>query len=423
MNRIHYALVKLLTTGGATDGRIVVLGAFSIYLGTVGLIRGLTGIDIWPWLGVPTGPSTFFDARNVMAALECRRLDLDPLIENPCDPWGRPIVYPRSWLVLRFLGLDQSDTTIFAVIVIALFVVAYLWLLGPISSGEGIVAAVALCSPAAMLAVERANMDLAVFALLVLAVAAWGRRGRVWKLASPVLVLVGAVAKVYPVFGLGAFLATRERRSMLIAVGCGLAFAIWAVISVDDLRAVADRAPQGEYYSYGARILLSRAFRVVAPQGWESSRLATQVVAALFVVPLGLVAWFWVRKRIHVVDERTEPRALAFYIGSLVYLGTFLIGNNFDYRLVFVLLTLPQLFAWSKSDDPRSPLASVALLSIVVLLWVGSLSPYVATLDEIFSWMTAVLLFSLVAASIPSPAQILRRLTGSDRRHARTVAA
>jgi hypothetical protein len=422
MSQIRDALARLLMVGRATDGRIVVVGAFSIYLGVVGLVRSLTGVDIWPWLGVPTGPSTFFDARNVMAALECRRLDLDPLIDNPCDPWGRPIVYPRSWLALRFLGLDQSDTTVFAVIAIVLFVVAYLWLLGPITSGEGVVAAIAVCSPAAMLAVERANMDLAVFALLVLAIAAWGRGGRAWSLASPVLVLVAAVAKVYPVFGLGAFLATRERISMLVAVACGVAFALWAVLTLDDLRAVADRAPQGEYYSYGARILLSRAFRVVAPEGWEGSRLATQIVAALTVVPLGFLTWFRVRRRILVVDERTQRRGLAFFIGALVYLGTFLIGNNFDYRLVFMLLTFPQLFAWSKGDDPRNLLASMTLLSIVALLWVGSLSPYVATMDEIVSWTTALLLFSLVAASAPSPGEMLGCLVGPDRRRARTEA-
>jgi Glycosyltransferase family 87 len=416
MSRIRATLARLLTIGPGMDGRILVVAAFSIYLAVVAVVRSLSTVDIWPWLGVPTGPSTFFDARNVMAALECRRLGLDPLVENPCDPWGRPIVYPRPWLALRFLGLDQSDTTFFAVAAIALFVVAYLWSLERITNGEGIVAALAVCSPAVMLAVERANMDLVMFALLVLAVAAWGGGDRLRSILSPTLVLAAGVAKVYPVFGLGAFLATRERRAMLTAIACGAGFAAWAVLTADDLVAVADRAPQGEYYSYGARILLSRGFRVLAPEGWEGSALVTQAVAALTVIPLGIVAWFWVRRRILVVDERIDRKGLAFFIGSLVYLGTFLIGNNFDYRLVFVLLTLPQLFAWTRGDDPRSQLASITLVSILSQLWLGALSPYVATLDEVISWATAVLLFSCLTASLPSPGEMLGYVARPGRR-------
>jgi Glycosyltransferase family 87 len=379
-------------------------------------VRTLGGVDLWPWLGVPSGPSTFFDARNVMAALECRRMGLDPLIENPCDPWGRPVVYPRTWLLLRFLGLDQSDTTMVAVVAILVFVGAFLWVLGRLTLGGGAIAALAVCSPAVMLAVERANMDLVVFALLVAAIAAWARPGYVRTVASPAGVLLASLAKVYPVFGLAGFLASRERRAMMAAVGGGALFLVWAAVTRDDLIALAERAPQGEYYSYGARILLSRAFRVIFPDGWGGGQATTQVIAALPVVLLGLASWIWVRKRIIVADHNLGPRTLAFHIGALVYLGTFFIGNNFDYRLVFVLLTLPQLFAWTASDDARNRLGAAALLSVVVLLWVGSLSRFVAALDEIFSWATAFLLFSLIAASFPSVREVVQLLIGKDRR-------
>lgn len=416
MSRTRGALLRLLGAGAATDGRIAVVAALAVYLAVVAGVRALGGVDLWPWLGVPSGPSTFFDARNVMAALECRRMGLDPLIENPCDPWGRPVVYPRTWLLLRFLGLDQSDTTMVAVVAILLFIGAYLWVLGRLTLGEGALAALAICSPAAMLAVERANMDLVVFAILVAAIAAWARPGYVRTVASPALVLLAALAKVYPVFGLAGFLASRERRPMLTAVGCGAIFLVWAVVTRDDLIALAERAPQGEYYSYGARILLSRAFRLIAPGGWEGGQTTTQVIAALPIALLGLASWIWVRRRIVVADHNLGARTLAFHIGALVYLGTFLIGNNFDYRLVFVLLTLPQLFAWTSSDDARNRLGAVALVSVVVLLWVGSLSRFVGTLDELFSWTTALLLFALVAASFPSPREVVERLIGKDRR-------
>ena len=46
--------------------------------------RVVWGIDVRPFLGVPFGPSLFFDARNLTAVWECHRLAYD-------------IRLPRSW--------------------------------------------------------------------------------------------------------------------------------------------------------------------------------------------------------------------------------------------------------------------------------------------------------------------------------------
>src|SRR5215211_2525668 len=151
-------LVRLLAFRQDLDGRAVLLVAVTAYALVVAVPRALWGVDVWHWLGVPPGPSLFFDTRNITAAWECRRLGYDPLVENPCDPWGRAMFYPRGWLLLRWLGLDQSDTLALGVLIGLLFLVALCLLTGRLSAGEGIVVAVAVCSPAVMLALERANM-------------------------------------------------------------------------------------------------------------------------------------------------------------------------------------------------------------------------------------------------------------------------
>lgn len=401
-------LRRWVDAGGATDGRVVMLLTAGVYLAMVALFRLVAHVDIWPQLGVPTGPSTFFDTRNIMAALECRRLDLDPLVENPCDPWGRPMVYPRVWLALRFLGLDQSHTNVFAIALILLFLLSFYALLGRITLGEGTMTALAICSPAVMLAVERANMDLAIFVILTSAVLIWRRMGNRRDILAPALVFLAAVAKVYPVFALAAFPATLRRRATVAASVCFVAFVGYAVMSLDDLQTIAERAPQGEYYSYGARILLARFFHLVVPEAWEGGTAITQLLAAIPVAGAALATWLWVRRRIRWAASDEPARLLAFHLGSLLYLGTFVLSNNFDYRLVFVLLTMPQLFSWIRDEGLIARLAGGCLTSALVLLWVGALSPYVAATDEIASWATAGFLGSLVAASIP-PAHEMKR--------------
>ena len=55
---------------------------------------------------------------------------------------------------------------------------------------------------------------------------------------------------------------------------------------------------------------------------------------------------------------------VALQAGAFIYLGTFAAVNNFDYRLVFLLLTLPQLVEWACMPSHRlSSLAAITLIA------------------------------------------------------------
>jgi hypothetical protein len=401
-------LVRLLALGPQLDGRLVVLVAVALYVAVAGLIRLLWGVDVRPWLGVPPGPSLFFDTRNITAALECRRLGYDPLVENPCDPWGRPMFYPRGWLLLRWLGLDQSDTTALGILIVLLFLTSLCLLMGRLTAGQGVVVAVAVCSPAAMLALERANMDVVLFSVLVLAVLLWRRGTQVSRILSPFLVLVAATGKLYPVFGLPAYALLRHRRAAMAAAACGLLFLAYVAVTLDDVKTVATTATQGQHYSYGARILIGRAYHLVAGQDWQGASMAAQALAAIPLLLLAVFLWVWLRRRLGpgAGDAAQAPTAelLAFYLGALLYVGTFAVFRNYDYRLVYLLLTLPQLMRGVReggAGDQARSLAGLGLAAVVLALWIGTLSEQLNLMDELVSWTVAGLLVALSAASVP----------------------
>jgi hypothetical protein len=407
-------LVRLLGFRPELDGRLIVLGAVALYVVAVWVIRFLWGADARPWLGVPSGPSLFFDTRNITAALECRRLGYDPLVENPCDPWGRAMFYPRVWLLLRWLGLDQTDTLALGVLIGLLFLVALCLLTGPISAGQGIVVAVAVCSPAVMFALERANMDVVLFSVLVAAVLLWRRGTELSRTISPFLVLVAATGKLYPVFGLPAYLVLRHRRAALAAVACGLLFLAYVAVTLDDVRTVATTATQGQYYSYGARILIGQLYHLAAGQDWQGASMAAQAIAAIPLLLLVVVLWFWFRRRLGPgAGERPQASTaelLAFYLGALLYVGTFAVFRNYDYRLIYLLLTLPQLLQWVRQDragDLRRSMAGLGLVAVVLSLWIGAWSEPLRLADELVSWAVAVLLVALSATSVPRLAALL----------------
>jgi hypothetical protein len=396
---------RLLRWAPGADGRVVLVAAVAVYLTTIASGRLLWGVDLWPRLGVPSGPSLFFDARNVTAAWECQRLGYDTLYESPCDPWHRPLNYLRPWLLLGVLGLDQSHTFAFAAVLIAAMFVSFTLLLGRVPVGTGMVMAFAACSPAVMLAVERANMDIAMFSLVASSSLWWEIFPGSGQVVSPVLLLLAAVAKIYPIFALPVFAVTNSRLARRTALFCLAGFGVYVAYSLRDIVHIARIAPQGDHFSYGARILPAHLYHLIGADHWAGPAVLKQLVAGVPLVLVVLVVGVGVRRRLASPFDDTEVTPgplIALHAGSLVYLGTFAVGKNFDYRLIFLLLTLPQLCSWARLSTHRlSSLASFTIAAVVVMLWVGSLSHTLALWDELASWIVAALLTAVTVATLP----------------------
>jgi hypothetical protein len=398
-------LRRVLTWGSRTDGRIILLAAVAVYLGAIAAARAWWRVDLWPRLGVPSGPSLFFDARNLTAAWECQRLGYDPLYESPCDPWGRPLMYLRPWLLLTPLGLGQPHTVAVAATLIVVMFVSFALLVGRVSAGTGVVLALAACSPAVMLAVERANMDVALFSIVTVSILIWRLAARLADVLSPTLVLIAATAKIYPVFALPAFAMTRRPVAVRAASACLAAFGVYAVYNYRDIVHAAAIAIQGEGYSYGARILPAHLYHLFGADRWAGPAAVKQAIAGIPLAVVAAVIFVRIQRGLGHDDSLVVPGTpllLALHVGGLIYLGTFALANNFDYRLVFLLLTLPQLVEWTCLAGHRlSSLAAATLVAVVVMLWIGSLSPWLDTWDELASWTVAGLLAAVVFATMP----------------------
>jgi hypothetical protein len=387
------------------DGRVIVGLSLTTYLTVVFAARALADVDIWPWLGVPSGPSLFFDARNVAAASECSRLGHDPLVDNPCDPWHRAMFYPRVWLALRWLHLGPESTVLFGGVVVAVFVMSLFLLLPRLDRRMGLVVSVAVCSPAVMFAVERANMDLVVFSGLALAAVVWRRDSRASEVVAVFLVLLMAIAKLYPAVALLAFLLSRRRTAVSSAVIALLIFVGYLFATWSDVQIISNTATQGQEHSYGARILLAELYHAVGGGVRAGSPASAQVlVLGTAGLALALAPWALARFARHPSSlgaTYDDSELLAFRLGALVYLGTFLAGNNFDYRLVSVLLTLPMLMHWverpARQASSKVPVATLTM--VVVSLWVCTLSRQLHLWDELASWALAGLLVALLAQS------------------------
>ena len=328
-----------------------------------GLLAGEGGHDAWTRLGVPAMRPSFFDLRSVTSAWECTRRGLAVLPKNPCDPLQRSANYPRLWLLPSHLGLGQGDTFVIGVMIAVLFLAAAIFVLpegGTVTTG--IAYAVVLCSPAAMLGVERGNVDILLFALLVLAVLLT-RRGLRGLITGDVLLLLIAMLKLFPIFAVGFLLRRGTKAALLSAAAIVCGFGIDLLVTRNDIRAIFRAGFEEDTFSYGVR-------RVTE---WGSAALGGESISpriwdlALVVIAAAAGCLLAKRLRGRLGQGTTGSRELdLFWAGALVYVGSYAVERNFDYRLVFLLLTVPQLLRWAREGQP---LAFVTLAALFGTTW------------------------------------------------------
>src|SRR3954452_17570629 len=107
------ALARASTWSSTRDGRWVLGLMLVAYLSALGVLCASRGWDAgWKALGVEASSNIFLDARFVTATMDSYRSGHDPFADNACDPYKRPMNYPRIWLKLASSGLSQDHTVI-----------------------------------------------------------------------------------------------------------------------------------------------------------------------------------------------------------------------------------------------------------------------------------------------------------------------
>ncbi len=354
---------------GRQRARLALVG---VLLGYFALFRAVGGHHAWGKLGVGGLPFWFGDLRNVTAAWDCARHGIAVLPANPCDPYHRPANYPRLWVLLYHLGLGQGDTFALGLVVCGLFLCAAVAVLpGRASWPATVIYALLLLSPATMIGVERGNVDLLLFAFVAAGVMI-SRRGLLGLVAGDCLVGLSAALKLFPIFATGFLVPRRERRAVLSIVALVVSFAVYAFLIRHELQQIRAALPEENSYSYGIRRISD--WVSAGTEGARASRASLPAWDVLLMAAVAACGWLAARKaRPRIVAASSDRGAVRdldlFWAGACVYVGTYALARNFDYRLVFCLLTVPQLVRWGAAG---SKLAYGALAALLGTMWLDA---------------------------------------------------
>jgi drug/metabolite transporter superfamily protein YnfA len=415
------AVRRVLAVEGRRDGRLVILLALGSYFAALLISSAASDdFDLWRYFGVTRISGPFEDMRVITSGWECTRRGYDVLVENPCDPFRREMNYPRIWMSLAHLGLGQGSTVILSLATWVIFFVAVFFLIGRVTKGEALVYAAILLSPSVMLGVGAANNDLLIFAIIVAALVTL-RAGRpLVRAGSYCLFLLAALLKIYPAFAFTVLLRQGRRRAAVGLAATLIPTVVYLLLTRDELELISKATPRPTLIAYGAGVFVEGvserlAGAVPGASVFTHAPGRTVAYALLLAIALALALWMAGRLRPRVRPASVSERELdAFWAGASIYLGTFaVVGHNWDYRLLFLILTVPQLLSWIRGSGPMGAASTWALGGVVATMWLSRLT-FVFPLDELLNlslciFFAAALMWTAPEWLIGSPRQRLGR--------------
>ena len=330
----------------------------------------VTSQHLLQFLGVPALDHPFMDMRGVAAWCDAAAVGKNPAVEVtyvtlPGEKPVRDFLMNYSPLVLTLgsFGLDQNHSVAWA-IALGLLYAASLWFLcGPCSPSHAFLWVILLLSPASVMVVERGNLDMMLFVLIVVSLLL---RSNCFGATAPIL--LAASIKFFPIAALAASWREGGKRNRAVVILSGAIFLIFLFFLRSRLGLIGTSLT-GQYQSaFGCAVSadLLRHFGMIGDGNYGLIRGGLAAVGCLLLAISGMFGF--------LTSKTTARRTLsdrmqyAFFLTAPLMLGLFVMGNQMDYKWIFFLPMVPAVLELLDSPD--------ALESRISKIWFGGILAY-----------------------------------------------
>lgn len=397
---------------GIGSGAVVALGLAGTAAALLALGHIVGWDPTWRTFGVTPLQPPFFDMHVINDYAACARAGVDPYTPRACSIVNFNI--PPTWLLVGSLGVDGSDSAWLSAAVIAALAIVMVLLLRGRTWYYGAIALGALISPSVMMGVERGNLDLLVLALVGSAALIYDERKVGRACAALGYLAIGIALKLVPMFCV-ALVARFSRRTFIFAGATAVLSLILLYLMMDYVFLIRRNVPTTFILSYGYKSIFLgidhvRSEAGLSPIGLADTWMPAVAAAVVLICSAGVAANCFRRgQRFCSVDSSVA--GTAFLFGAGIYCGTYLLGTNFIYRLMFLLLCIPQLQDWlfrNCEGDKEVGIAELGLFGAVLgVLWLNG-NPnghsIFLLLPQLLNWflffcLAAVLMMNLLRTS------------------------
>jgi hypothetical protein len=347
-------------------GAALYFGFFALYPEFLAAV-GVNYFGVW-----------FLDSFAILASNDALARGMDVYAANPLDYFQRPHVYSEWWLNLGRLGLTRADNFRVGLLLVLAFFGVALAGLRPRDWRELLWYLAVLCSSPVLLAVHRANNDLAIFVLLAGVVPCLLSPLKTARVLAALLIAFVTGLKFYPAAAALLLLAgaaeSRRHVRLGLIVG-GVAIALVLVHLRADLQRMGAMLPHVK----AEGLMTFGAGNILGDLGISGGAALAASLAAALAIAIG----FWRADLLGAADVAGDDPArwLRFVLGAVLLTGCFFTGMNFAYRWVFALWLAP--FLWRTLRDHRSialrRFATITAGLLLIALWADPLAAVILT--------------------------------------------
>lgn len=320
----------------------------------------------YSWIIPESGPPGFYDLRVVLESTGCYNKGYDPYFTTNKD-CPHVYNYPFVWIWLtNLLKLTIQDVYLIGFGMIFSFVLSISFLFRKITISNLILLVITLISPPILLLLDRANIDIIIFILLL--IACYYLRTGFKSIAkihfSYVLILIATMFKIYPVFILGLIIIDPIdiKHKYIVIVYSTVTLSLYTLFNLNEILVLLGNTPHPSELAFGKNVLI---------QEFLSPSKLVYFSFLPFIVMILIVFYkrVFFKQLVSRLQLDTSKEGKLFFGGVLLFTGTYFFGNNWDYRLVFVIFFFPYLFSDHLKNNELNKFKNIFILLLIIVLF------------------------------------------------------
>ncbi len=324
----------------------------------------------------------FGDLNVVLKSTDCYRLGFNPYFDKN-EICSCIFNYPFIWLKLTALiGLTSKHIYFVGFILILIFVFLTTFLFRDLTIKKTAIVSLVMISPPILLLLERCNIDVIIFEL-ILCLYYLSKTLNKYSFSiyiTSILIISSSLLKIYPVFILPILLLenVNQTKRILIFFTTSCILICYFIYNINEIKLIISYTPKPSELAYGRNVLLQE---FVPPN-------ILFIVSFIPFICVSMSFYFMKDKLFNFFSkiEIKDTRFILFFGGILILTGSYLFGNNWDYRLVFLIFLLPFTFSLDSEFKPNLAFKKVFYIIVITILFSSFLHRNAPIYNNYMQW-------------------------------------
>tara|TARA_B100000780_G_scaffold95004_1_gene66209 strand:- start:161 stop:1372 length:1212 start_codon:yes stop_codon:yes gene_type:complete len=354
--------------------------------------------EFWGALKIPGNNVPFSDYKAHLSFLKCQELGI-VISKQECtlisSGNARINTHPSIWVYL-FSLLNLKNPLIYNISIVTLFTLYFFILIKLFRTYQNnlskLVLLIFFFSTTNFILIERLATDLVIFLIVYFILNTKN------KIFQSLLIFVGFILKYYPIFLIT--LLTERKKYIFIFLTCLMAFI--SLFYIKEIQLVNKNIVEMALpIAYGSRTMLKAFYHLSLEYNFflndeNMNFFRNLTVLSFFMYTLFLVIAGYNNKYLMNTKYKLDKYFLA---GASIYVGTFIIGANVDYRLIFLIFTIPYVINL-ESKLIKNLLIFSYFFSINSFYFLGDVLSIIFFIKSFFIFLCKFIILSLHAILI-----------------------